>query len=41
MLEYVLAFAGLLTVVAILSGLVWVAARQAARTENLVAADCP
>lgn len=41
MLEYVLSFAGLLVVVAILGGLVHVAFRHAERTERLVTADCP
>ena len=41
MLEYVLALAGLLVVVGILGGLVSAAIRHSARTESLVAADCP
>ena len=41
MLEYVLAFAGLLVVTSILWGFVRVAIRHAERTENLVTADCP
>ena len=40
-LEYVLALAGLLVVVAILWGLVAVVIRHAGRTEALVTADCP
>lgn len=41
MLEYVLAFAALLVVVAILWGLVGVAQRHAVRTENLVSSEYP
>ena len=41
MLEYVLAFAGLLVVVAILWGLVSVAVWYAARTDSLVASEYP
>lgn len=41
MLEYVLALVGLLVVVGILGGLVSAAIRHSARTESLVAADCP
>ncbi|MBQ3341000.1 MAG: hypothetical protein IJG84_03825 [Kiritimatiellae bacterium] len=40
-LEYVLALASLLVVVGLLAGLVGAAGRHAARTESLVAGDCP
>lgn len=40
-LEYVLSFASLLVVVAILWGLVGVAMRYAETTEDLVSSDCP
>lgn len=41
MIEYVLAFAGLLVVCSILWRLVAVTARYAIRSENLVASDYP
>ena len=41
LLEYTLALAALMVVVAILSGLVGVALRYADRTENLVTSDSP
>ena len=41
LLEYVLATAGLVVVVAILCGLVGVTIRYAVRTENLVADEYP
>lgn len=41
MLEYVLAFAGLIIVCLILGHLVWVAKGCAERTENLVASEYP
>ena len=41
MLEYVLAMAGMVVVVAILCGLVGVAVRYAVRTDNLVSSEYP
>ena len=41
MLEYMLAFAGLLVVVGLLVGLVKVAKRYSVRTENIVTSDSP
>ena len=41
MLEYVLAMAGMVVVVAILWGLVGVAVRYAVRTDNLVSGEYP
>ena len=41
MIEYVLAFAGLLVVIGILWGLVGVTKKYAVRTENLVASEYP
>ena len=41
LLEYVLSLAAMLVVVAILSGLVFVALQHADRTERLVSAECP
>lgn len=41
MLEYVLAFAGLLVVCCILWRLVWVTKQYAVRTENLVSSEYP
>ena len=41
MLEYVLALAGLLIVVAVLWGLVSAAIRHAERTDNLVSSEYP
>ena len=41
LLEYVLAFAGLLIVVAILWGLVSVVARHSVRTDNIVSSEYP
>lgn len=40
-LEYVLALAGLLVVVGILSAFLGVVIRHAERTESLVVSDCP
>ena len=40
-LEYVLAFAGLLIVVAILWGLVSVVVRHSVRTDNIVSSEYP
>ena len=40
-LEYVLSFAALIVVVAILWGLVGVVLRHADRTEDLVSSECP
>lgn len=41
LLEYVLAFAGLLIVVAILWGLVSVVVRHSVRTDNIVSSEYP
>ena len=41
MLEYVLAMAGMVVVVAVLWGLVDVAVRYAVRTDNLVSSEYP